>query len=240
MNADKIKFRCSSLGDIMTNDRSGKQMGETAKKKLVEVFVLEKYGRKKDIPNKYITKGLAVEEDSITLYSRVNKTFYKKNSERLNNRYISGEPDLYIGEEIFRADTIIDIKSSWDIHTFFATTAKKLNSDYYWQMQGYMDLTGAASAKLAYCLVNTPEQMINDAKRRLSWQMGVIDEENSPEFKEACVEIEKNMIYDDIPLKERVIEIVIERDEDAIKSIHDRVIDCREYLNEHYFKTEVA
>jgi len=64
----------------MVEPRSKNELlSETTKKYLREVMIYEKYGRKKDISNKYIEKGLAVEEDAITLYSRFTKVFYKKN-----------------------------------------------------------------------------------------------------------------------------------------------------------------
>jgi len=36
----------------------------------------------------------------------------------------------------------------------------KLDSLYYWQMQSYMWLTNTKNAIIAYCLVNTPESII--------------------------------------------------------------------------------
>lgn len=229
IDVDNIMFRASSIGKIMTNDRSGKKMGETCKKYLIEVYINEVYGRKKELTNKYITKGLAVEEDSLTLYSRVKKEFYKKNELKFHNYFICGTPDIIID------DRVIDIKSSYDIFTFFASKGG-LNAAYYWQLQAYMALTNRTKATLAYCLVNTPEPLINDEKRRLMWKMGVIDE--TEETIKACAEIDKMVIYDDIPISERVHEIVIERDDKAIESIYNRVGECRGYI-ENYFHIEM-
>ena len=61
------------------------KLSETTKTHLIDKFVSYKYGRNTDIKNKYITKGLEVEEDSITLFSQYSKTFYRKNEERLTN-----------------------------------------------------------------------------------------------------------------------------------------------------------
>lgn len=132
----------------MVEPRSKNELlSETTKKYLREVMIYEKYGRKKDISNKYIEKGLAVEEDAITLYSRFTKVFYKKNEKQLKNEQITGTPDLYEGDNIESASLILDIKSSWDIFTFFNSKLDALNKDYYWQLQGYMALTGATKAK---------------------------------------------------------------------------------------------
>ena len=207
----KILFRCSSLGYIMTEPRSKSEIiSETTKSHLLEKFIEIKYGRKKDIMNKYIAKGLAVEEDAITLYSRFRGKFFKKNSERLENEFITGEPDLFEGETIRTATHIIDTKCSWDIFTFIKTFHEKLNKNYYWQAMGYMALTGATSATIAYCLIDTPEVMIMDEQRRLMWKMNVSESDNN--FISACDKIEKNMKYNDIPIHERINEIKINRE----------------------------
>lgn len=236
MNFDNLLFRCSGWGHLMTSPVSkvAKEKGELsegAKTHLIDVFVQNKYGRQTDISNKYISKGLQVEEDSITLYSRVKKKFFRKNELHLSNEFIKGTPDLYTGLEITAADEIIDIKSSWDIYTFFRVHTKDINSLYWWQLQGYMALSGAKKATLAYCLVNTPEAMIEEEKRRLFYKMNVPTIENS-DYLQACEDLEKAMTYDDIPMPERVIEFSVERDQEAIEAGFKKVERARQYLNE--------
>ena len=234
-NANTIKFRCSSLGHLMTEARSKSEpISETTKTHLVDVYVSEVYGRQTDIMNKYIEKGNQVEDDSITLFSRVNKTFFRKNEDHLSNDFIKGTPDLFVGEKIYSATEIIDIKSSWDIFTFFRTKTKDVNKMYYWQLMGYMALTGAQKATLAYCLVNTPETLVNDEKRKLHWKMGLIDD-NHPSFVEACEKIDKLSYYDDIPMDERILTIQVERNEADIERIYQRVMDCRNWMNTNLF-----
>lgn len=235
-NADQIKFRCSSLGHLMTEPRSKSEaISETTKTHLIDVYVSEVYGRKTEIFNKYISKGNQVEEDSITLFSRVNKEFFTKNEKHLSNDYIKGTPDLFQGASIDNADKIIDIKSSWDIFTYFRTRGKDMNKLYYWQLTGYMALTGAQSATLAYCLVDTPDTLLNDEKRKLHWKMGLIDD-NHPDFIEACEEIDKLGKYGDIPLKDRVYTIHVERNESDINRIYQRVMEAREWMNNNLLK----
>lgn len=229
-------FRCSSLGHIMTDPKEAaeKKLGnlsEGAKTHLVDIYVHQRYGRQTDISNKYIEKGLACEEDGITLYSRLRKSFFKKNEQHLSNEFIKGTPDLFVGKEILKATEVIDIKVSWDIYTFFRTQTKKLNSLYYWQLQGYMWLTGATSSTLAYTLVNTPEIFLQDEKRRLFYKMNAVTEEN-PEYIEACEELEKSMRYDDIPIKERLLTFDVPRNDDDINRLSDKVVKCRQYLTD--------
>lgn len=225
------KFHPSSLGDIMTESRTKEPLGETCKNHLMECYVREKYGRFKDIANKYIEKGLAVEEDSITLYSRVKKKFFKKNAESIENEFLMGTPDLFEGETIQKATKIIDIKSSWSIHTFFQTMGKAINKGYFWQLQGYMDLTGAKVASLVYCLVNTPEAIVQGEKNSLAWKMAVIDRDSDPLYLMACEAIDKESYFNDIDINDRWIGFEVQRDQVSIDRAHERVKECREFLN---------
>lgn len=227
-----LQFRCSGLGHLMVEPRSKSGvLSEGTKTHLMDVYVKEKYGRQTDISNKYIQKGNMVEEDAITLYSLLKGEFYQKNESHLSNGFIKGTPDLFVGETIHQAHTIIDIKSSWDIFTFFRVLTKDLNKLYYWQLQGYMALSGAKSATLAYCLVNTPEILLEDEKRKLFWKLDAATQE-SELYQTAAAEIEKAMRYDDIPMGERCIEFHFERNESDIERLYQRVKDCRLYLSE--------
>jgi hypothetical protein len=236
MDFSTTLFRASSAGHLMVPPKSkaakeAGELSETTKGDLIDIYVSAKYGRQTDISNKYITKGLMVEEDSITLYSRVKKTFFKKNEKHLSNEFIMGTPDLFVGSEIEKAEVIIDIKSSWDIFTFFRNHTKGVSDLYYWQLQCYMALTGAKSARLAFCLVDTPETLILDAKRKLMWQMNAGTEENE-DYKKACDELDLKMIYSDIPLKDKVMEFEISRDDEGIERLYSKVKKAREFLNE--------
>jgi hypothetical protein len=233
MSASNILFRCSSLGYLMTEPRSKSEtLSETCKTHLTDVFVSAKYGRNTDIFNRYTAKGMMVEEDSLTLYSRYKEEIYFKNKERVENFYISGCPDIIL------KDMIIDIKSSWDIYTFFRNNnSDKVNKNYYWQLQGYMALCDKETSKLAYCLVNTPDMLIQDQKRKLLWQMGLIDDTNK-DYEQACIEIDKLSVYDDIPMEEKVIEIVIKRNQADIDRLYERIEVAREYMDSFLFKTK--
>lgn len=211
-------------------------LSEGAKTYLAELFINKMYGREKDIESKYITKGLRVEEDSITLYSLFANEFFKKNAENIQNEFISGTPDLFTGTSIHKAEKIIDVKSSWDIFTFFANHPDKIKKMYYYQLQGYMALTGAQSAVLAYCLTDTPPELVFDAKERLKWKMGVIDPSVNKEYLEACEKIDKLSIYSDIPSNKRVITVDIERNDSVIEEMYEKVRQSRLWIKDTYLK----
>ena len=174
------------------------ELSETTKTNLIDIFVSARYGRREEIKSKYLAKGNAREEDSITLLSRKLKTPYKKNDERIGNEWIIGEPDIYQGITILFSDEILDTKTSWSAHTFFRSKSKELDTDYYWQGVGYMWLTGAKKHTVAFCLVNGTAQAIIDEKRRLSFAAGMQDLWGNPteEFKIRCKQIDINHIYD--------------------------------------------
>lgn len=224
--------RCDKQSVIVSelkDKRFDIELSDGAKTHLMDIYISEKTGRKTDIVNKYIKKGLAVEEDGITLYSRLKKAMFRKNETYLFNKFIKGTPDLFIGETIGSALRIPDIKCSWDVYTFYRTFIKDVNKLYYWQLQGYMWLTCAKHADLAYCLVNTPEPLIEAEKRNLWYKLGQPDETGDLFVNAAC-ELESSMRYDDIPLRERLLEYSFERDDEAIAKIEKYVIEGRKYL----------
>jgi hypothetical protein len=234
MNWNDYKFHPSSLGSLMTDPRSKSDtLSETCKAHLMECYIERVYGRKKEIMNKYIDKGIQCEEDSLTLYSRVMKTFYKKNKQVYENDYLIGTPD------IITEDDVIEIKTSWDIFTFHQVLHKAINKDYFWQVQGYMELTEKKRARLVYCLVDATPEMVEDAKKKLAWQMKVIDDAVDQSYIDACAEIDKSMTFSDIPIEERYLQITIERDDNMIEKSHDRIDVCRAFLNKLTDKTPV-
>lgn len=238
-----IIIRCSALDDIMTNDRSGKAMGETAKKKFAELYIQQVYGREKTVRSKYLEKGTEREQDAITLLTRFNQKKYRKNTERLTNDFITGEWDVETDDEI------IDTKCSWDLFTFREANEK----DYKWQRVGYMWLKNVQRGSTAFCLVNGTAKHIMDEKRKASYDFG-LDPEADPKFIERCQLIERNHIFDmgefqkenpgfdfhsdlsewkwDIPYKERVKMFSIERDLSDIEAVKSRIIEGRKYLAE--------
>lgn len=214
------------------------ELSKSCKTHLIDVFVSNKYGRNTNVHTKYTTKGLMVEEDSMTLYSRFKKEFYKKNEKYFTNDFLRGTPDIIDYDQ----SLIIDIKSSWDIFTFYRNLAGDLKNIYYWQLQAYMALTGMKRAKLAYCLIDTPAPLIHAQKRKLMYDMGLrdIDDNMNLDFMKGCEEIDKLSIYDDIPMDEKVLEIYVERNDHDIERMYERIVQCRKYMNENLFNKVVV
>lgn len=234
-------------------------LSESTLTHLVDVFVSTKYGRREEAHGKALEKGKLREEDSITLVSRTQKTEFRKNSERLTNAYIQGEPDMFTGETIRSAETIRDTKTSWSAYTFFRAQQSPLDKKYWWQMQGYLALTGAKVGYVDYCLVNGTAQAILDEKRKTSFRYG-IDCENDPAYVDECRQIERNHIFDlgaflkenpgfdlhtntsewcwDIPKEDRHFSFVVDRNDEEIERLYKRIRDCRVWMNQHLFKVK--
>ena len=230
MNFNQTLIRASSVGYLMTEpvskaDKEAGVLSKTAQKHLIDIYIAEKYGRKRDIQTKQMKKGIEAEQDSIDLLSMYLKLPFSKNEKRFNNDFVTGFPD------IIDNDRIIDIKSSYDLWTFLGNIPDKLDSLYYWQMQSYMWLTGTKKAVIAYCLVNTPESIIQQEKYYLLKKMDVATEEN-PEYIKEAMKIEFNMTFDDILMDERILMFNVDRNEDDILRIENKVLKARTFLQE--------
>lgn len=176
MEANNILFRASALGHLMTKPKNKSELiSQTAKTHCVDLFCSYKYKRREEINSKYLTKGNEREPNSLTLLSRKTGKFLKQNSERLSNDYVTGMPDTYIGESIQNADEIFDTKTSWSLHTFMRSKYAELESNYFWQGQAYMWLTGAQKHTVAFCLVNGTYDALEDEKRRLQYRPGMVE-----------------------------------------------------------------
>jgi hypothetical protein len=230
---------------------------------IIDVFTTEVYGRKEEAFGKALDKGNEREEDSITLLSVVTNQYFKKNNIKLTNQWIKGEPDLFKGESIRKADFTKDTKTSWSLHTFMRAKHKLINPDYYWQGMGYMMLTGSKRHSVSYCLVNGTDKAIMAEKRALSYAMGIIDPTaaDNTTFIEKCKQIEINHIFDmeafrkeypyfqfdnnisdwhfDIPIQDRLHEFHFDRNERDIEKIKGRVTEARKWIAENLVKKEV-
>lgn len=223
---DKYLFRCSSLGKLMTYPKKD-TLSAGPKTFLGNLFKQELFDKTDEIKSKYLEKGLLVEQESIDLYNEVHGTSYEKNTLRHDNAYITGEPDIAKVMFLDGEDILIDIKSSWDHKTFPLTNEDIPNKDYYWQLQGYMDLMNQRTSKLVYCLVDTPDEIIHHEIKVITARLGLID---LPEDLE-------NDIWDGLKFsktnpKHRIKEFVVERNQDDIDAIYKRVELARGYLND--------
>ncbi len=214
-----------TYGSLLAKKTAKPTLNSGAKTYLKTLFKEITFQRTKELRNKYLDKGLAVENESIAMLNEFLNTYFEKNDKRFENDYFTGEPDIILKDEI------IDIKSSWDYTTFPMMDDEVSNQMYYYQLQAYMDLLGMQKARLIYVLVDTPMELIYDEKRRVSWQLGTINEELKFDLPEDLeFEIERNLTYEDIPQEARIKIFEVERNNKDIQLMKQIVELARQYL----------
>ena len=219
----ELLFRCSSLGKLMTDARTKSEvLSETAKTYIQDVFKEKELGIYKDFSSRYTDKGIQMEDQAIQFASEVLKwDFVVKNETRFNNEWLTGEPDICTD------NLLADIKCSWNGSTFPLFDSSLKNKDYFWQMQGYMMLTGHDTSELVYCLMNTPFEIVEDEVRREHWKLHLIDEDLN--VREA-VQLSHN--FDQIPNELRIKRFIVQKDEEAQAKIIERVKVARQYYEQ--------
>jgi hypothetical protein len=128
-------------------------------------------------------------------------TSHKKNTERKENAWITGECDIATPSKI------IDIKSPWSLATFPATSERGQDKTYEWQGRAYMWLWDVDQFEVAYCLVNTPEELVGYEQPELHF-------------------------VDHITPDLRVTRVIYERDKSLEEKIMQRVTDANAYLDQ--------
>ena len=217
-----MKIRCSAIGKIMTAPRSKSEvLSQTAKSYIEELAKEHLFGIKKVFKSRYTDKGNEVEEQAIELTEDVlGFEFLTKNEKYFENDYIKGTPD------VITTSLIIDVKSSWSGETFPFFESELPNKDYYYQVMGYMWLTGKKDALISYCLINTPEEIVNDEIRRTAW--GKYEIEPSEETIREVMAVHN---FNHIPKDRRVKAFHVEYNEGVINEMKTRIEECRKYFN---------
>jgi hypothetical protein len=217
-----MKIRCSAIGKIMTSPKSkGELLSQTTKTYLQELAVEEIYGIRKEFSSRYTDKGNEVEELSIALCNDVlNLGFIYKNEDHFTNDWIKGTPDVNTDE------ILLDVKSSWDATTFPFFDTELKNKDYFYQLQGYMWLTGKEECLLCYCLIDTPLQIVEDEIRREHWKASLIEES-----LDLRAFVQAKHTFGHIPKEKRLKTFKIAKDDEVIEAIKTRIEECREYYN---------
>lgn len=217
-----MKIRCSAIGKIMTNPKTkGESLSQTTKTYLQELAVEEIYGIRKEFSSRYTDKGNEVEELSIALCNDVlDLGFIYKNEENLSNDWVTGTPDVNTNE------ILLDVKSSWDATTFPFFDTELKNKDYFYQLQGYLWLTGKTESLLCYCLIDTPLQIVEDEIRREHWKASLIEES-----LDLRAFVQSKHTFSHIPKEKRLKVFKIAKDDEVIEAIKTRIEECREYYN---------
>jgi len=151
-----IKIRCSSLSKIMPEPKTKAEgvLSVGAKTYLKDLAKQIVYDYTDCFSSKETEKGNRCENDSIALYNLVFLTDAIKNTERRTDDFLTGECDIILPHKG------VDTKTSWSIATFPALSEDCDKTEYEWQARGYMRLWNVPEWEVAFCLVNTPDDLI--------------------------------------------------------------------------------
>ena len=218
----KLTDKQAELRDVLLLKRDAKpELSKGAKTYIRELWLEDNYGIKQEINSKYIDKGNEVESLSIKLAElTADLGELYKNEEYFENNYVKGTPDVITDSHI------IDVKSSWSAATFPFFDEVLTNKNYEWQLKAYCWLTNIHKAYLSYCLVPTPEILIQDEIKRVSWKRGEI--EISQEVED---EVRAFHNLEAIPIWERIKSFEVTLNSDDIVKMRDKVTLAREYYN---------
>lgn len=192
------------LADL-AEKKANPALPETCLTYLKEWYAEQVYGDREEIKSKYLDKGNLMESSAIDFVAdRLGYGLLDKNEQFFENDFTMGTPDVITKTEI------LDTKCPWSSKTFLDSVLSPLSDAYYWQMQAYMGLTGLKSAKVCFCLMDTPADA--NYGREVSYA------EISPELKFHAKEVEF--------------------DEEAIEALKARVLLCRKWLEEYDAKVK--
>lgn len=200
--------------DLIAKKNADPELSKGAKtyvEGLVDQYV---YKYEDSIDNKYVRKGLAVEDSdedninksAIKIASRLLFAEYRKSNSYLSKGYFHGHPDIEDEEE----EMIVDIKSSWSKKTFPKRPEDGHDSTYEWQGKLYCYMKGWKKFRLCYVLMSTPEDLVPD---------------NEHDSLHYC---------DDLPLNLRVTYLDYELTDKDIEKIERREKAAVKYANEYY------
>jgi hypothetical protein len=205
-------------------------LSRTAIQFLTERYAWEKYSKKTASTGNgmaFLEKGYVMEADAIKLLSKIDKRDYQKNEELFTNEFIAGKCDIISPER----GIVIDVKTSWNINTFLKVRNNPLNSKYWYQAQGYMELHNVEFSEICFLLLNTPEDLVSRERVKLlnRFITGEIDRES---YEKNCENLAGALAYNNINPKKRVIRFKVKRDKTIMPILYKKVQKCREWLAE--------
>lgn len=224
---NKILFRCSGTGALMTEpklkaDKDAGNLSETAKTFVQDKWLFDTFGFAESIKNQYMDKGNECEQDSMDLVTQVLEGgFRSRYNTKLQNDYVIGTPDIVL------SDCVEDIKTSWNLKTFFNAELSKM---YYAQAQCYMWLTGKEKYRLIYSLVPTPQSMVLNECEKLVYKYG--KNYDNEDYIAECQQIQRNNdLIKEIPTEKRVKVFAFDYDPNYIETLKIKIEKAREYYN---------
>jgi hypothetical protein len=222
-------------------------LSDTCIELLMEVYAWETQGmiavNKESLDIMSMRKGKMTEQTAGMMLSIVDGEVYLQHKERISNDFLSGEIDYYLGDDIYSATNVTDIKNAFDYPGFLKKINTGLENGQEEQLQGYGDITGSKKLYVANCLVDNPDEIILDMKWKIAKRFDALTIE-SPDFLQEWEKWERSMKFSHIPMHQRVHKIQVEPfSPERRQMVYDRVKVCREWLwkfDEMYQKLNIC
>lgn len=230
--AKQFKLHASSAGKVA----GIKALGATGVNYVNQWMKEKVYLKRYEFDSKFFEKGNFCEEEALKFSAqKLGFEHSFKNDEYFEDDYFCGTPDLILEE----SQLIVDIKNSWDCFSFPLFEEEIPNKDYYYQLQVYMHLTGIHNAKLVYCLMDAPTDLINKETRRQAWAAGHMGFATEDLQQEVLNKMTYSNVHDDLRIKS----FDIEYSSEAINFLTGRVKQCQEIVStskfyQQYFQTK--
>jgi len=224
------------MAELLVKRENGKKviLSDTCIEYLMEWYAWETEQMipvgKESLDNLSMRKGKEGEREAIALVSIYDGELYLEHKERIENEFLSGEIDCYLGESVYAAKNVTDIKNAFDYPTFLKKIHTGLENGQEEQLQGYGDITGAKELYIANTLVSASGEILEEMKYKVAKKFGAITTE-SPDFLEEWKKWYRSMVFSDMNPKKRVNKIKVEPfSEIRRQQVYDRVKICREWL----------
>jgi hypothetical protein len=235
MKNHEYLVRASSIGDLMARGKTkDAEWGETSLGIIRKAVLFNKYGIEEHITSKHMEKGILNELEGLSMYREHVGLNFPINDvkQRLLNNYVTGEPDL------IHDGIVVDVKNSWSANSFPWWDTEIKNKSYVYQLQTYLWLANLKTAKLVYTLTTTPEHIRQQEIQRLWFRL--CDKPENAERPHYEIEllaeeiINKEMVFEHIPKQNRIKIFTLDRDDEIISQIEERIINARVKYNELY------
>jgi len=242
---ENIKFRASSWGNLLSEpqskaDKEAGKLSKTCQMELLKIYRRVVYDwDEDDITTPAMEKGTLVQPESIAMYSMLEGKLFTENKDNLQNEWFTGTPDLYFGDDIYHAEQVDDMKNSFLLSNFIDKTIETVTPAQKCQLNVYFSLTGSSKGNIVHALVSLPSEMFKKECDKLLWKMtnnGEIATEYAPEYLYEVERLKKKYIYDHIPPEERIFKLPVERDDDLIQKMKDKVPILRQWLADFHEK----
>lgn len=209
---------------------------------LLYIYQRRRYGNvyklKTEVPAALqLRNGTVSEPNSVQLLSEYYQRPFYRDTRKVTNDFLRGQTDVINTPLIEDATEIVDVKSILSVSDFLKMVGAPVRKSDYYEMQGYLGITGIEDGMICYCLPDIPADIVQQ-------QWDIMFREMCPDgivtnnFETNWALAESSMRRDGISISERVISHRIKRDEKIISNIYEKVDICRAWLNEFHGQHE--